>query len=163
VSKMNGPTRKKRYKYLGKRDGELCKRCHVSSSEKQLVIDHIDNNNSNNLPENLQLLCRSCNYLKNPRRPVDMCVSENISEIPSELEVNRTKEPEFKQLIAHFINENGMWEENDLKNSTAEQLELSPVTTKRYLDKVCSSEGIYRRIKPYSKTLITYKTELDYV
>jgi len=74
---MNGPTRKKLYTRIAERDGEFCQKCEKLSSEGQIIVDHIDNNNSNNSFENLQLLCRSCNYKKNPRRPVDECVSEN--------------------------------------------------------------------------------------
>ena len=162
MSKMNGPTRKKKYSFVSARDGEYCKSCEALSSERELVLDHKDNNNSNNALENLQLLCRKCNYLKNPRGPVDMCVSESASQIPSELEVNRTKEPQFKSNIARYINEKEFWEEKDLINSCAEKLGLSPVTIKRYLDKVCSSEGIYRRIDSDGKNWITYKAELEF-
>ncbi len=84
---MNGIMRKKLYRIIAERDGEYCKCCGKLPSEGQLVIDHRDNNEKNNDLANLQLLCRSCNYLKNPRRPVDECVSEN--EI-SELQVNKT-------------------------------------------------------------------------
>ncbi|MCV0392110.1 MAG: hypothetical protein K5790_02320 [Nitrosopumilus sp.] len=163
MSRMNGRTRKRVYFLLVKRDGEFCKRCGVSGVERQLVIDHNDNNNNHNHSENLQLLCRRCNYLKNPR-PVDS-VCESESHEFSELQINRTKEPQFKRLLAQEINssKDNKIPENDIINSCAEILDLSPVTIKRYLDKVCSSAGIYMRLKIVSTVCITWKPELDSV
>ena len=51
-----------------KQGGEYCKGCGKSIDKIQenlLMIDHIDNNNSNNILDNLQLLCRACNIIKN--------------------------------------------------------------------------------------------------
>ena len=45
---MNGQTRKKLYQEMVNDEGEFCKICNVTSKERQLVIDHKDNNNSNN-------------------------------------------------------------------------------------------------------------------
>ena len=78
VSNMNGKTRKKLYKLIAFRDGEFCKQCEKLPSQGQLVVDHIDDNNSNNSLDNLQLLCRACNYKKNARRPLDLCVRITI-------------------------------------------------------------------------------------
>ena len=80
VSNMSGQARKKWYKFLGKRDGEFCKFCRRSPKEMQLVIDHKDNNNSNNNPKNFQLLCRRCNLIKNQKRSIAVCVNENDSQ-----------------------------------------------------------------------------------
>lgn len=163
VSRMNGRTRLKKYQILVERNGEYCKHCGVSGKMKQLVIDHIDNDNCNNQMDNYQLLCRTCNYLKNPRRPVDS-VCENESSEPSELQINRTKEPQFKRLIGQMVNEseNNKVPENEIINSCAEILDLSPVTIKRYLDKVCSLAGIYRRITIASTKCITWKKEIRF-
>ena len=148
---MNGTTRKKWYSYISNRDGEYCKCCGKLSSEGQLILDHIDNNPSNNSPENFQILCRACNFLKNPRRPLDLC--ENTE---SCLKTNRTKEPEFKAFVyAEMENakskETGFAiSENYLVNSGAEKVGLSPVTTKRYLDKMCSRAGKLERVFGHS-------------
>ena len=156
MSKMNGPTRKKLYKEMIVDEGEFCKNCNVLGKERQLVIDHKDNNNSNNHRENRQFLCRRCNYKKNPKRPVDECVSENEK---SELQVNRTKEPQFRKFVAHEINERVRVPEHELINLGAEHIGMSPVTTKRYLDKMCSLFGIYQRTKSASTILVEYKNE----
>ena len=63
------------YAMLVKRDGERCKNCSCTSKERQLVVDHIDNNNNNNKLDNLQLLCRRCNFFKDSR-PIDKCVKQ---------------------------------------------------------------------------------------
>jgi len=160
MSNMNGPTRKRKYVIVSERDGEYCRGCGALPYEKQLVIDHRDNNNANNESSNLQLLCRKCNYLKNPR-PVDVCVSESEAQA-TELQVNRTKEPKFKKMLAQLINEKQYHEEKDLTNSIAERLNLSPVTVKRYLDKVCSSHGIYQRYKKRGSVIIGFKVELQF-
>jgi len=93
MSKMSGPMRKKLYRIVAERDEEYCRCCGKLPNEAQLVLDHKDNNNSNNYHENLQLLCRSCNYLKNPRRePVDLCVSASMVDgTTSEIDTNRRK------------------------------------------------------------------------
>lgn len=159
MSKMNGITRKKIYLELSQKHGELCQFCGRTSDMMQLVIDHIDNNNSNNSTENIRLLCRRCNYIKNPRRPVDECVSENVNEM-SEIQINRTKEPQFKKMIAQLINEFQIYPAKDLINSVAEILELSPITVKRYLEKVCSSHGIYELSKMNQTLIVQYKKEI---
>jgi len=45
---VNGPTRKKLFQILVSKDGQFCKGCGALASEKSLVIDHRDNNSSNN-------------------------------------------------------------------------------------------------------------------
>ena len=101
--------------------------------------------------------------MKNPRGgPVDKCVSENEAPDQSELEINRLKEPAFRKFIWQQLNEHGKTPEKDLINSGAEVLEISPVTAKRYLDKMCSSTGPLRRWK-YVQTIVVYlKDELKF-
>jgi len=160
---MNGPTRKKLFQILVSRDGQFCKGCGALASEKPLVIDHRDNNNRNNDLSNLQILCRSCNYQKNPRRPVDMCVSEEESPDQSELEVSRTKEPSFRKFVCHQISEEKSIPEQELINSGSEYSGISPVTAKRYLNKMCSKVGIYQRRKIGRTVIVEYKIELDFL
>jgi len=160
VSKMNGPTRKKIYHIIAERDGEYCRCCRALPTERALVIDHRDNNNKNNRHDNYQLLCRRCNYLKNPRRPVDMCVSKEESHDQSELEVSRLKEPPFRKFAYHLINEQKTVPEEDIINSGAEHVGVSPVTTKRYLNKMCSSMGALQRKKIGNSINIQYKDDL---
>ncbi|MGY5149571.1 MAG: HNH endonuclease [Candidatus Nitrosopumilus sp. bin_68KS] len=135
---MNGRTRKKMYDFLCKRDGEYCKMCGKLPWEGQLVIDHRDNDNSNNSPENLQLLCRSCNYIKNPRdEPLDMCVSSSNESI----KINKSKEPKFREFVYTNIDENGSIDYEDAVYSGSEIVGVSPETAKRYIRKMCSKVG----------------------
>jgi len=157
---MNGTTRIKLYSLITNRDGEYCKGCGVFSYEKQLVLDHIDNNSKNNNQNNLQLLCRSCNYLKN-QRPVDQCESECVNEgDATELETSRAKEPLFRKFIFHEINEYTESPERELLNSGSEDVGISPITAKRYLDKLCSSRGVCERVTRVKTVMIRYKSQL---
>jgi len=160
---VNGPTRKKLLQILTNRDGSFCKCCGMLDTERPLVIDHRDNNNRNNDLSNLQILCRSCNYLKNPRRPVDLCVSVDESPDQSELEVNRTREPIFRKFVCHEINEKISVPELELINSGSEISSISPVTAKRYLNKMCSFIGICQRRQVDKIIVIEYKKELPLI
>ena len=160
MSKMNGPTRKKWYVFLVKRDRECCKHCDKCPPEVNLVVDHRDNNNDNNSPENLQLLCRRCNYLKNPRRPLDS-EREYVREEETELQKSNRTEPLFRKFVFREINELREVPRSELINSGAEDIEISPLTTGRYLDKMCSSRGLLERVKRVNTTMIRYKDEIN--
>lgn len=159
MRELNGRTRKNFYDLLANRDGEYCKCCGKLPIECQLVVDHKDNNPLNNDPSNLQLLCRRCNYLKNPRRePVDLCVSESVADGRiTEIDINRRKESLFRKQVFHMINEFGEFPENELKNSISEDIGISPVTATRYLDKMCSGRGILERVNRVKTVTIRYK------
>ena len=105
VKKMNGKQRKKFYDLVSKRDGEFCKCCGKLPFEGQLVVDHRDNDSKNNRPENHQLMCRKCNYLKNPRiEPLDLCVNKGDLEDQNELQTSRRTEPQFRAYVFHELN-----------------------------------------------------------
>ena len=78
----------------------------------------------------------------------------------SELEVSRKKEPLFRRFVAHEINDRGVVPERELINSGAEHVGVSPVTTKRYLDKMCSLFGIFQRKQLGSTISVQYKNEI---
>jgi hypothetical protein len=138
VSNMNKRTRDKLYPIITKRDGEYCKCCGKLPHEGRLVLDHRDNDNTNNTHTNLQILCYSCNCLKNPKgKPLDMCVK---SEDESSLVINRKKEPKFIEYVKERIEKEDAVKLKDLINSGALKIDISPVTAKRYIEKH-SSEG----------------------
>ena len=142
MSRMNSRTSKKVHKKLAEQFGDVCNFCGRSSTEYQIIVDHRDNDNSNNDMNNLQLLCRRCNNIKNPKGTVDKCVSEP----KTELQINRSKEPQFRRHVYEEINKHQSVDPEVLINSGAELLGLSPVTTKRYLDKLCSKSGLCKKI-----------------
>lgn len=143
---INKKTRKKLYKLLVERDSECCRNCKVPATEKQLVIDHKNNNSKDNRLENLQLLCRKCNYLKNPRKkPFDfVCVSVcDERDAPPELKENRRMEPLFRQWLLKKMMENHPIRFDEAKNAGAEYVGCSSETTRKYLRTMTSSEGNY--------------------
>ena len=152
MSNKNGRDGKRDYENIKKRDGAYCRGCQALETEKELVIHHKDNNNSNNNYSNQIFLCRKCNYLVHPRlserEPLDVCggVSEPF-DTPSEIKINREKEPLFRKYAEEEVKSNVQVLEQELINSGAEKLGLSIRTTPRYLKKMCSALGILQRIK----------------
>ena len=129
-----------------KQGGEYCKKCGLTPdelrkwgrSEPVLLLDHKDNNNKNNEPENHQLLCRSCNRIKNPHKPTILERS-----MTPEMSINKKSEPYFRNWLLGKIMEKGHVGYNDAVDSGAEECEVSIVTIKRYLRKCLSSAGMY--------------------
>jgi hypothetical protein len=156
---MNKRTRDKLYPIIAKRDGEYCRCCGKLPKEAELIIDHRDNDNSNNTLTNLQLLCRSCNYLKNPRKEqLDVCVK---SDEESSLTINRKKEPMFHEYVRERIREEVAPILTELINSGAQKIGVSPVTIKRYLDKMLSNEGDLMLWNPTGTVMVLYKQKMN--
>ena len=162
MSNMNSRMNKIARAYLTKKFGAHCRWCQALESERKLEVDHIDNKNSNNNPSNWQYLCYSCNYIKNPRleerEPLDVC--ESVSgpfDTPSEIKINRAKEPLFKTYAEEEVKSNVHVLEQELIHSGAEKLGLSPITADRYLKKMYSSAGTLQRIKTKEEYYIIMK------
>jgi len=164
VSNMNGITRKKLYQLLVKRDGEYCKCCGKLPHEASLVIDHRDNNNNNNTLTNLQILCRTCNFIKNPRnRPLDLCVNnKSNSDNESCIAINRKKEPLFKEFICNEIDRKDAVNLNEIINDAAAKVDISQVTAKRYLDKLTANEGELMLVDLRGETLVAFSQYHDF-
>lgn len=146
-------------------EDEYCKCCGLLPSEGQLIIDHRDNDNSNNIRTNRQFLCRKCNYLKNPRRPLDKYEREEESEDETELQKSKKNEPQFRNYVFCRLNENNKKPipEKELLYGAAELVGNSPTTCYRYLLKMCSSEGPLRKWRSGGTVVVAYKSEWDYV
>jgi len=155
---MNGITRKKLYPIIASRDGEYCRCCGALPYERQLVIDHKDNNNSNNDLNNLQLLCRTCNYQKNPARPLDLCVREDEDE--TELQKSRRLRPQVRQFVFHEVSERTEVPEKELLDGGAEEFACSQETIKRIVASMCSFRGILERDTRSSIAMIRFKPDL---
>jgi hypothetical protein len=138
---MNKRTRDKLYPIIVKRDGECCNFCGKKPPEYELVIDHKDNDNSNNELYNLQLLCRACNYKKNPRRPLDQCVSVSKKTAEDSISINRQKEPQFRKFVYAEIGRKGKVLWDVLAASGAEIVGISIETARKYLVKMTSEYG----------------------
>jgi len=162
---MNSRQRHKAYSYLKKRFGAYCRGCQALESERELVIDHRDNNNFNNHSNNWQLLCRSCNYIKNPRfaeRPLDVCGGGCDSlDRETEITINREKEPKFREYVELRVGEEKQVPQQDLINGGAEYCGCSIKTTARWLAKMTSSQGELRKKKVGNVTMIIIKEESE--
>ncbi|MGO9482056.1 MAG: HNH endonuclease [Candidatus Kryptoniota bacterium] len=160
MSRMNGRDRKKWYAFLAKRDGEYCRKCDNAGTSKTLIIDHIDNDNSNNVPENLQLLCRSCNAKKNHRGKAKLKNQiVEIHEPPTSKQIilNEKYEPRFRGYTETRVSQQGMVLMKDLINSGAENTGASPQTTERYLEKMCSFAGKFRVVEVDGVKYVEFK------
>ena len=162
---MNNRQRKIAYARL-KKFGAYCRGCQALESEKELVIDHKDNNNSHNHPSNLQFLCRSCNYIKNPRlaerEPLDVCGGGCDSlDRETEITINREKEPKFRKYVELRVGEEKQVPQQDLIHSGAEYCGCSIKTTARWLAKMTSTEGIFQKKRVCNVIMITLKKESE--
>ncbi len=144
---MNSRMRNRLFPEISTRYGEVCKICGVRGNKQTLEIDHKNNDNSDNRMENLQLLCRRCNYLKDQRKkPVDnMCVNvcEDERPLPPEMVENRRMEPMFRRWFFYKVLAEGKITYEEALNAGAEYTGSSTETIKRYLRKMTSSEGKY--------------------
>ena len=114
MARLNGPKRRKLYRLISQRDGEFCWIGGEPGDNNSLVVDHWDNDNSNNDPQNCHLLCRSMNGLKNPRgrdrrhkKHSSVCVGGRegslghgeIGVATLEMLKNQTAEPAFRHWL----------------------------------------------------------------
>lgn len=111
-----------------------------------LYIDHIDNDDSHNVIENFQLLCPSCNVIKNPKN------SQTVRLRPKTPEMERGDKQElrFRNFVHKEVVNNDWVKVDDMINGGSEYLTnfdkgetLSPETAKRYIGKMVSITGKY--------------------
>lgn len=168
------------YRFLVARDGEQCLICERPPTKRRaLEIDHIDNKSKNDDPDNLCLLCRSCNErmilckVQDKMRLIrykvlkHVCVCENsnkndkggngrqdygaVSQVQElidyssgsqEMKANAVFEKDFRKWLLAIVGHNGSYPKQEAINSGAERVGCSPVTTKRYLEKLTSTGGV---------------------
>jgi len=160
MSNMNSRTRSRLYPALAARDGEFCAGCSRVGSKDSLLIDHIDNNNSNNGPDNFQLLCRSCNGKKNPRKKSKpLNDSQEVQVPPSSKEVilNERYEPMFREWLESQVRRYERVELGDAIAAGAEVTGASVYTIEKYLRKLCSSAGKFRIEEVEGKKYVEFK------
>ena len=135
-------------KVVQKQHGEYCRGCGKAISKPYtsvlplwicscLYIDHMDNSPNHTVIENLQLLCPSCNRIKNPKK------KEFIPERPftPEMAKNTKYEEPWRRWINNQILEDGGILVSEAINGGAERFGLSPETTRKYFLKVSSDQG----------------------
>jgi len=155
---LNGRDRSEWYpKVVEDSVGEFCRGCgksiyHNPKSKlpkwtcKMLYIDHIDNDPTNTVLKNLQLLCSSCNRIKNHNK------KQTITDRPKTPEMMRGDDQELeyrdwirKQIVQHdwVADEDCIDAGAEYLTNFQEQKTISPVTTRRYLKKLTSTAGDY--------------------
>lgn len=170
------------YRYLVIRDGEQCARCYeIPTAQNTLDIDHIDGNPQNNDPDNLRLLCRSCNVAlgNKARLPSAQYVCERegkegkastrvvrevvrYQEGSTEMQANFLFELDFRTWLLGKIRELGGFPKQDAITAGAEIVGCSPATTARYLTKLTSSAGpLQERRDMLKATILTLKDHLQ--
>ncbi|MEX1138028.1 MAG: HNH endonuclease signature motif containing protein [Bacteroidota bacterium] len=152
------------YEVLVERDGERCRICNNWENTHTLVIDHIDNNNSNNQLWNLQLLCRSDNARKNPRGlgkdKILSTVCVSVSEIDkpkinsAEFERNRKSEPLFRRWIYFEVSKGVRLTYDEAIDNGAERSGCSQETIIRYMKKMTCDSGPLRLAKEPDGTVV---------
>jgi len=141
VSNISGQKTKKLYQQLVERDGEVCCFCWNGPKKRQLVI--VKKNKSREYKtENLELYCKRCNSFRKSTQSGDISVSLD----ETSLSINRDKEPKFGEWIYYRLNESLYIDKEILTNEGAEKFGLSPITTERYLKKMCSKEGLCKMV-----------------
>lgn len=157
---MNKDTHDKLYPLIIDRDGEFCRGCgklSFETKESKLLIDHKDNDSSNNILSNLQLLCRSCNYFKNPKEDLSEIEERELS---PEMKKNEVMEKEFRRWIFGYVSENLTILVEDAIYSGAEIIQGSPESTRRYIKKMRSKAGMYEIVQLQdSKKYLRFKKE----
>jgi len=143
LANMSKRIREKVYPLLVSRMGENCINCGSGLFElkelgKQeiLLIDHIDNNNSNNTLKNLQLLCRACNTKKNWNRETP---EPNTRNIPLELRLAiQNKKSVSKYIYGRLNAENFALDYIELLDDLSAFIGNSQQANKNYIKTLCS-------------------------
>lgn len=151
-----------------------------------LEIDHADGDPSNWHPDNLHLLCDQCNRdfrgmssdkhrtilriygAKNARARVSEMERDPTGMAKCDIDfvsgstatkLNRRYEPRFRDFALEVVERYGKVTFEELRNSGAEHAGCSITTAERYLIKMCSATGIFRKYQdePTGNVIVTFK------
>ncbi len=162
---LNSKQREKIYPHVVSRQGgEFCVECGKTKNQlkeigqkPEFCIDNIPNDGDHYDIDKLQLLCHSCNVVKNhPENDVPF----HRSSTP-EMILGKKYESDFRRWVAgqFMINENIGINYEFLINSGAEKVGCSQISIRRYLDKMTSNEGMYEWDNRFGSTLLVLKDE----
>lgn len=157
---MNKRDRDRRYPIIAARDGEFCAMCDKIGTVKTLCIDHIDNNNRNNDPDNFQLLCRSCNGKKNPRgkaKPENKSIEVELQIQSEELRLKKKYTGLFMPWLERQIKRYGRVLMKEIIYSGAKISGASIKTITDYLNVECSIAGKYQVVEVDGKRYVEFK------
>ncbi|WP_148680160.1 hypothetical protein [Nitrosopumilus maritimus] len=141
-------------------DDQFCQMCGKSSTKNPLSKVTADDSEEKEL-----VMCNTCICLRNLSL---LCVSESEkirkdTGYETEIQINRRKEVRFRLYAYQQISEseNLRVEEHDLINSAAEKINISPITARRYLDKICSSAGVLKRVDDGDSVYVEYSLKKE--
>lgn len=125
----------------------------------KLYLDHIDNDQTHNYIDNFQLLCPSCNRIKNPK-----IIGNSFKRAKTpEMERGDKQERDYREYIREQVIEHDWITDDDAIDGGAEYLTnfeegmtISTETVKRYLSKMVSNTGNFTRKHGF----ITFKWKL---
>jgi hypothetical protein len=149
IKSKGGHTRRKYYSEMREDEGEWCKICGEKPPNVYLEIHFKDGNHNNTARSNRVFACRSDNRRLDPRGKGKRKKGLNASIIDqpkvgsAEFQKNREAEPKFRHWLYEMISKHGRMTLDDVINSGAEIAGVSPITAKRYLQKLCSGAGMY--------------------
>lgn len=120
-----------------------CKRWYKTADPKKLFIDHKDNNNNNNDFSNFQLLCRSCNTIKNHPRTTEPTIRNAPPEFIAGKKNFKLARKYVQGLMEDPDNHNAL-KYDDLIIDIAAFVDCSQQSIKNYLQKMTSKRhGLY--------------------
>ena len=126
----------------------------TGKKQEQGILDCIANDGDHSSVELLQLLCRCCNKIKNPKKSDSM----KMLQMSYSEKKNLITEKKVRGWLIMKVAENqGKYDLDDAKNAAAEKYDCSPNTTTRYLEKMISSQGPFDITGKY----LTFKDNED--
>lgn len=163
MSRMNSRNRKKYLAEIVRRSGGLY--CFIGGEglpSDDAIIDHWDNDNSNNDPLNLHIICASMNAVKNPRgrdkhHQILSPIYGNMYERIWESEPQRTNsiqiikslqaEPDFRHWLFWKVVHDGKVSFEDALDTGAAFARCSQETIRRYIKKEVSEVRLYQLVE----------------
>lgn len=152
-------------------NGNYCNNpsCHRSGEQAELVIDEIDNNRHNHDPDNQQLLCHSCNQKKSPKHlrvkrntgsagvrekmavademTVDAEARQEAKDSNPQIEISEQMKHAYRTWLAkNTLRDNGVTV-NEAIYEAAYDLDINPVTIRRYLGMLVTANAPYKKEK----------------
>lgn len=129
---------------LTKQQQGLCALCHEVGVEE---IDHVNGDPSDNHPDNLRGVHKSCNIRQRNLAVGISTESERErareKEDSAEIEINRDAEPRYRKWLFERSAKPEPLYTGEAIYGGAEIVGISPITARRYLGKVTSPQGIY--------------------
>ena len=128
----------------------LCALCHEPGIEE---IDHVNGDPSDNHPDNLRGVHKSCNIrqrnltLKQSAESVIVSERELEQVASAEIDISRDKEPAWRKWMFERVGKPEPLYVEEAIYGGAEFVGCNPQTTRRYLGKVVSPQGIYSLVK----------------